>query len=127
MMLLKYLCFLLAFSFLQEIAAAIICLPFDFSNGFLFLVLLLAECAAFGGIGFFLAVLLRNPEWSLTMILCMEVGDYGSQGILFGILHFALYWYEDLTFAMVLPRMAVAGGIGIVAFAAAGCLLAVDR
>jgi hypothetical protein len=127
MMLLKYLCFLLVFSFLQEIAAAIICLPFDFSNGILFLSLLLAECAAFWGIGFFLAVLLRNPEWSLTMILCMEVGDYGSQGILFGILHFALYWYEDLTFAMVLPRMAVAGGIGIVAFAAAGCLLAVDR
>jgi hypothetical protein len=37
MMLIKYLCFLLAFSFLQEIAAAILCLPFDFSNGILFL------------------------------------------------------------------------------------------
>jgi hypothetical protein len=120
MMLEKYLRWLLIFSLCQEIVAALICLPTDLENGYVFLTLLLAECFAFGGIGFIFAVLFRNPEWSITMILCIMVADYGSQGALFGKLHFALYWYDGLSFGVVGSRIVTAVGIGLLSFVVAG-------
>jgi hypothetical protein len=61
------------------------------------------------------------------MILCIMVADYGSQGALFGKLHFALYWYEGLSFGVVGSRIATAVGIGFLCFVVAGWANAYGR
>ena len=114
----KYAIFSLSFSFLHVILAAVVCIPVDPECAKVFLLLLFLECLAFSGLGYLLSAGICDAGWAIILIMCIIVCDYGTQGKLFRKLHFSLYWYDELTFALVGTRLIAAACVMILSFLA---------
>ena len=107
-------------SFLSSIVgvfvSVFICIPVDMRAAGYYSVLIFFEVAAFTGIAFLLATILKSPGWTITIVMSIIISDYGTQGKIFGALHFSLYWYEELSVELILPRIITASYIAVASY-----------